>query len=161
MLYGIGFACVQKSFGTAAEAAIVQIEVTRQGTLKRRHVASEIGAGATTAQMLVAEPYLGRPVDEVEFAPPRLAANATSYQRTALLHAAGRRRPSGARSPLGSQFHLTAFSLEFRVLFYPCNTAGSQTAVASWLMESRVVHLRRCRWRAIHACCRFSGTGLG
>ncbi len=68
MLYGIGFASVQKSFGTAAEAAVVQIEVTAQGRLRMRHVTSEIGAGSTTAQMLVAEPFLGRPVDEVEFA---------------------------------------------------------------------------------------------
>ena len=68
VLYGIGFASVQKSFGTAAEAAIVQIEVTPQGRLNMRHVTSEIGAGSTTAQMLVTEPFLGRAVDEVEFA---------------------------------------------------------------------------------------------
>lgn len=68
MMYGVGFASVQKSFGTAAEAAVVQIEVSPQGRLKMRHVTSEIGAGSTTAQMLVAEPFLGRPVDDVEFA---------------------------------------------------------------------------------------------
>ncbi|MDF1776668.1 MAG: molybdopterin-dependent oxidoreductase [Rhizobiaceae bacterium] len=67
MLYGLGFASVQKDFGTGAEAAVVQLEITRQGRLKMRHVAAEIGAGATTAQMLVTEPYLGRPADEVEF----------------------------------------------------------------------------------------------
>ncbi|SNT75793.1 xanthine dehydrogenase family protein molybdopterin-binding subunit [Paracoccus seriniphilus] len=65
--YGIGFAAVQKDFGTGAEAAVVQLEVTPEGRLKMRHVAAEIGAGATTSQMLVAEPFLGRPADEVEF----------------------------------------------------------------------------------------------
>lgn len=67
MLYGLGFASVQKDFGTGAEAAVVQLEITRKGKLKMRHVAAEIGAGATTSQMLVTEPYLGRPADEVEF----------------------------------------------------------------------------------------------
>ncbi|MDB6177263.1 molybdopterin-dependent oxidoreductase [Paracoccus sp. Z330] len=65
--FGVGFAAVQKDFGTGAEAAVVQLEVTPEGRLQMRHVAAEIGAGATTSQMLVAEPFLGRPVDEVEF----------------------------------------------------------------------------------------------
>ncbi|OSP53903.1 xanthine dehydrogenase family protein molybdopterin-binding subunit [Pseudoruegeria sp. SK021] len=67
MLYGLGFASVQKDFGTGAEAAVVQLEITPEGRLKMRHVAAEIGAGATTSQMLVTQPYLGRPADEVEF----------------------------------------------------------------------------------------------
>ncbi|MBK3745665.1 xanthine dehydrogenase family protein molybdopterin-binding subunit [Paraburkholderia aspalathi] len=67
MLYGVGFASVNKSFGTGAEAAVVQLEVTPDGRLKMRHVTSELGAGSTTAQMIVADPFLGRPVDEVEF----------------------------------------------------------------------------------------------
>ncbi|TXB71306.1 molybdopterin-dependent oxidoreductase [Paracoccus aurantiacus] len=67
MLYGVGFGSVQKDFGTGAEAAVVSLEISPEGRLSMRHVASEIGAGATTAQMLVTEPFLGRPADEVEF----------------------------------------------------------------------------------------------
>ena len=67
MLYGVGFGSVQKDFGTGAEAAIVSLEVTPEGRLAMRHVANEIGAGATTAQVLVVEPFLGRPADTVEF----------------------------------------------------------------------------------------------
>ena len=67
MLYGVGFASSQKNFGTGAEAAIVQLEITPDGRTRMRHIASEIGAGATTSQMLVVQPQLGRPVDEVEF----------------------------------------------------------------------------------------------
>ncbi|GLS79840.1 xanthine dehydrogenase family protein molybdopterin-binding subunit [Paracoccus marinus] len=66
-LYGVGFAAVQKDFGTGAEAAIVQIEITPQGRLQMRHVSAEIGCGSTTAQLLVVQPWLGRPADDVEF----------------------------------------------------------------------------------------------
>ena len=67
MVHGTGFAAVQKDFGTGAEAAVVQLEVTREGRLKMRHVASEIGCGSTTSQLLVVQSHLGRPADEVEF----------------------------------------------------------------------------------------------
>lgn len=67
MLYGVGFGAVQKDFGTGAEAAVVQLEITPQGRLKMRHVSAEIGCGSTTSQMLVVQPWLGRPADEVEF----------------------------------------------------------------------------------------------
>jgi len=66
--YGVGFASVHKDYGTGAEAALVQLEVTPEGRLRMRHVASEIGCGATTSQMLVTESHLGRPADEVDFA---------------------------------------------------------------------------------------------
>ncbi|MPS94497.1 molybdopterin cofactor-binding domain-containing protein [Comamonas sp.] len=68
MRYGVGFASVQKSFGTAGEAALALIELSPEGRLKMKHITAEIGTGTTTAQMLAAEPFLGRPVDEVEFA---------------------------------------------------------------------------------------------
>ncbi|MEG0675415.1 MAG: molybdopterin cofactor-binding domain-containing protein [Comamonas sp.] len=68
MLYGVGFAAVQKSFGTAGEAALALIELSPDGKLKMKHITAEIGTGTTTAQMLAAQPFLGRPIDEVEFA---------------------------------------------------------------------------------------------
>lgn len=67
MLYGVGFASVQKSFGTAGEAALALIELSPEGRLKMKHITAEIGTGTTTAQMLAAEPFLGRAVDDVEF----------------------------------------------------------------------------------------------
>ncbi|WP_435988766.1 xanthine dehydrogenase family protein molybdopterin-binding subunit [Sulfitobacter sp. SH24] len=66
--YGVGFSCVQKDYGTGAEAALVQLELTPEGDLHMRHVASEIGCGATTSQMLVTERLLGKPADSVDFA---------------------------------------------------------------------------------------------
>ena len=67
-LYGVGFACVHKDYGTGAEAAIVQIEVDAEGRILMRHVVSEIGCGSTTAQMLIPAEHLGRPADDAEFA---------------------------------------------------------------------------------------------
>lgn len=67
-LYGVGVACVQKNYGTGAEAALVQVEVSPAGRIRMRHVTSEIGCGATTSQMLIVTEVLGRPVDEAEFA---------------------------------------------------------------------------------------------
>ena len=66
--YGVGFSCVQKDYGTGAEAALVQLELSPDGHLHMRHVASEIGCGATTSQMLVTEAHLGKPADSVDFA---------------------------------------------------------------------------------------------
>ncbi|WP_284164770.1 molybdopterin cofactor-binding domain-containing protein [Frigidibacter sp. SD6-1] len=67
-LYGVGFAAVQKDYGTGAEAALCQIEIGRDGKVTLRHVASEIGCGSTTSQMLVPRDHLGRPADAAEFA---------------------------------------------------------------------------------------------
>ncbi|WP_205961701.1 xanthine dehydrogenase family protein molybdopterin-binding subunit [Pararhodobacter oceanensis] len=66
--YGVGVSCVQKDYGTGAEAALVQLEITPEGELHMRHVASEIGCGSTTSQMLMTKRHLGRYCDHVNFA---------------------------------------------------------------------------------------------
>ncbi|MCF3595068.1 molybdopterin-dependent oxidoreductase [Rhodobacteraceae bacterium LMO-12] len=66
--HGVGVSCVQKDYGTGAEAALVQLEITPEGELHMRHVASEIGCGSTTSQMLMTERHLGRYADRVDFA---------------------------------------------------------------------------------------------
>jgi CO/xanthine dehydrogenase Mo-binding subunit len=84
-LYGVGFACVQKDYGTGAEAALVQIELRPDGHIHMKHVASEIGCGSTTAQMLVPAEHLGRPADTVDFAVvdwPSLPLNSTDEPYT-------------------------------------------------------------------------------
>lgn len=67
-LYGVGCACVQKDYGTGAEAAIAQVEFDAAGGIALRHVVTEIGTGATTSQMKVVADALGRPADAAEFA---------------------------------------------------------------------------------------------
>ncbi|MFK7887007.1 MAG: xanthine dehydrogenase family protein molybdopterin-binding subunit, partial [Gammaproteobacteria bacterium] len=66
--FGTGFACVQKDFGTGAEAAVAQVEVTCEGRIKLRHVAPEIGTGASTAQSLIVRDVLGQTADDTQFA---------------------------------------------------------------------------------------------
>ncbi|HEX7813818.1 xanthine dehydrogenase family protein molybdopterin-binding subunit [Dyella sp.] len=66
--YGVGFACVQKDYGTGAEAAIAQIQFDAKGGIRLRHVVTEIGTGATTSQIQVVTDMLGRPAQTVEFA---------------------------------------------------------------------------------------------
>lgn len=83
--YGVGFSCVQKDYGTGAEAALVRLELSPEGHLHMRHVASEIGCGATTSQMLLTERHLGKPADTVDFAVidwPELPLTATDEPYT-------------------------------------------------------------------------------
>jgi CO/xanthine dehydrogenase Mo-binding subunit len=65
------------------------IELSPEGKLKMKHITAEIGTGTTTAQMLAAEPFLGRPVDEVEFAAQKWPEMPVHTQ-AAQLHAPGR-----------------------------------------------------------------------
>ncbi len=66
--YGVGFASVQKNYGTGAEAALVQIEIDARGRVHMKHVAVEIGTGCTTSMMQVVSEVLGKPADTAEFA---------------------------------------------------------------------------------------------
>jgi CO/xanthine dehydrogenase Mo-binding subunit len=61
--YGVGFAHVQKDYGTGGESAIATLEVDRQGRVTLRHVATEIGPGVTTSQPIIAGRILGRVSD--------------------------------------------------------------------------------------------------
>ncbi|HJU39803.1 MAG TPA: molybdopterin cofactor-binding domain-containing protein [Tahibacter sp.] len=63
--YGVGFACVQKDFGTGAEAAFAQVEVSKDGKIALRHIAVEIGTGMTSSQSLLCARWFGRPADDV------------------------------------------------------------------------------------------------
>jgi CO/xanthine dehydrogenase Mo-binding subunit len=63
--FGVGFACVQKDFGTGAESCFVGIEVARDGQVSLRHSGAEIGTGMTTSQAVVCARWLGRPADEI------------------------------------------------------------------------------------------------
>jgi len=66
--YGVGFACVQKDYGTGAEAAFAGVEISPQGRVGLRHIAVEIGTGASTAQALLCAEWFGRPADSVQTA---------------------------------------------------------------------------------------------
>ncbi|GAB2905277.1 molybdopterin-dependent oxidoreductase [Paralcaligenes sp. KSB-10] len=66
--YGIGFACVQKDFGTGAESSFAKIEVSPEGRIMLRHTGTEIGTGMSTSQAIACVRWLGSPATDLGFA---------------------------------------------------------------------------------------------
>jgi CO/xanthine dehydrogenase Mo-binding subunit len=78
--YGVGFGCVQKDFGTGAEAAFVEVSLAPDGRLLLRHIGVDMGTGMATSQSALCIPWLGKPADDVrtgETAWPELPMIAT------------------------------------------------------------------------------------
>ncbi|MEI2456306.1 xanthine dehydrogenase family protein molybdopterin-binding subunit [Lysobacter firmicutimachus] len=78
--YGVGFGCVQKDYGTGAEAAFAEVALGRDGRIVLRHIGIEMGTGMASSQAALCAPWLGRPADEVrtgETAWPELPMVAT------------------------------------------------------------------------------------
>ncbi|AMP14072.1 xanthine dehydrogenase family protein molybdopterin-binding subunit [Collimonas pratensis] len=63
--YGVGFACVQKDFGTGAEASFAKVEISADGQIHLSHSAAEIGTGMSTSQAIACAKWLGKPANEV------------------------------------------------------------------------------------------------
>jgi CO/xanthine dehydrogenase Mo-binding subunit len=66
--HGVGFACVQKVFGTGADAAFAKVELAPNGRITLHHTATEIGTGASSGQAIACARWLGRPADGVRMA---------------------------------------------------------------------------------------------
>jgi CO/xanthine dehydrogenase Mo-binding subunit len=66
--YGVGFACVQKDFGTGAEASLAKVEFDEHGAITLHHTGAEIGTGMSTSQAVAVAKWLGRPASEVRVA---------------------------------------------------------------------------------------------
>ena len=66
--YGVGFACVQKDFGTGGEAAFARIEISPQGRVLLHHSGTEIGTGMGTSQAQLCVQWFGKPADELQTA---------------------------------------------------------------------------------------------
>ena len=66
--YGVGFACVQKDFGTGAEASLAKVEFSADGKISLHHSAAEIGTGMSTSQAIAVAKWLGKPATEVRVA---------------------------------------------------------------------------------------------
>lgn len=63
--YGVGFACVQKDYGTGAESAFARVELAPDGSIALYHSATEIGTGMSTSQAVNCARWLGRPAGSV------------------------------------------------------------------------------------------------
>ena len=66
--YGVGFACVQKDFGTGAECSFAKVEMSEDGKITLHHSGSEIGTGMSTSQAIAVAKWLGVPASTVHFA---------------------------------------------------------------------------------------------
>lgn len=64
-LYGVGFACVQKDFGTGAESSFAKVEISPKGEIMLRHSGTEIGTGMSTSQALACVRWLGKPAHDI------------------------------------------------------------------------------------------------
>jgi CO/xanthine dehydrogenase Mo-binding subunit len=67
-LYGVGFACVQKDFGTGAESSLARVEVSPDGKILLRHTGTEIGTGMSTSQAIACVKWLGSPATDLGYA---------------------------------------------------------------------------------------------
>jgi CO/xanthine dehydrogenase Mo-binding subunit len=67
-LYGVGFACVQKDFGTGAESAVAKVEIAPDGQITLHHTGTEIGTGAASGQAVACARWMGKPADVVRMA---------------------------------------------------------------------------------------------
>jgi CO/xanthine dehydrogenase Mo-binding subunit len=65
--YGVGFAQIQKHYGSGGEAAVATLELGLDGRLAMRHSAHEIGPGVTTAQAAIVARILGRAPDRTDY----------------------------------------------------------------------------------------------
>ena len=65
--YGVGYGHVQKDYGGGAEAAVASVEFDPRGRITLRHVANEMGTGATTGQAIMVGEVLGRVPDDTEY----------------------------------------------------------------------------------------------
>src|SRR5258708_39238711 len=59
--YGVGFACVQKDFGTGAETSFAKVEFSADGKIGLQHTAAEIGTGMSTSQAIAVAKWLRKP----------------------------------------------------------------------------------------------------
>lgn len=66
--YGVGFACVQKDFGTGAETSFASVELTTDGKVSLHHSGTELGTGMSTSQAVAVAKWLGKPATDVHFA---------------------------------------------------------------------------------------------
>jgi CO/xanthine dehydrogenase Mo-binding subunit len=65
-LYGAGFGCAQKSFGTGREAAFAKIEISADGRITIQHPGVEMGTGLAMTQAVVCKPWFGQAAHEVK-----------------------------------------------------------------------------------------------
>jgi len=65
--YGVGFACVQKDYGTGAESSFAKLEFAKDGLISLSHSGTEIGTGMSTSQAAAVTRWLPQPAARAQF----------------------------------------------------------------------------------------------
>ena len=65
-MYGVGFACANKSFGSSSEAIFAKVEIDPSGEISLFHCGAELGTGMSTSQALICASWLGQPATRVQ-----------------------------------------------------------------------------------------------
>jgi CO/xanthine dehydrogenase Mo-binding subunit len=65
--YGVGFACVQKDYGTGAESSFAKVEIAPDGSISLWHSGTEIGTGMSTSQAAAVTRWLPLPAANAHF----------------------------------------------------------------------------------------------
>lgn len=66
--YGVGYAISKKGFGNSNEGVAASVSLSRDGKVKLRHIAVEIGTGTISTQAMMCAQWFGKPADEIESA---------------------------------------------------------------------------------------------
>lgn len=140
-LYGVGFAQVQKDYGTGADTSALLLEFDAAGKITMRHCVQEIGTGATTAQQVMVRRALGKTPDEVEFgvtefAQLPLVSNLMPYTTTQA------QQDDLSRDPFWVPFLLPAMSASNSVYFIGFGTRQA----AKFLLENTIWPAAREIW---------------
>lgn len=139
--YGVGFAQVQKDYGTGADTSALVLEFDASGNITMRHCLQEIGTGATTAQQVMIQDILGQAPETVEFgvtefAQLPLVSNWSPYTTTQ------EQQDKLAQNPFWVPFLLPAMSASNSVYFIGFGTRQA----ASFLLEHSLWPAAKAIW---------------
>lgn len=140
--YGVGFAQVQKDYGTGADTSALELAFDAAGKLTMRHCCQEIGTGATTGQQVMVRNILGVAPEEVtfgvtEFASLPLVTNFEPYTTTQ------EQQDALVKDPRWVPFLLPAMSASNSVYFIGFGTRQA----ARFLLENALWPAARAIWR--------------
>ena len=139
--YGVGFAQVQKDYGTGADTSALLLEFDAEGKITMRHCVQEIGTGATTAQQVMVQRLLGKVPDvaifgETEFEQLPLTSNLEPFTITQ------QEQDELQKNPFWVPFMLPAMSASNSVYFIGFGTRQA----AQFLLEHAVWPAARAIW---------------
>lgn len=139
--YGVGFAQVQKDYGTGADTSALVLEFDAQGRVTMRHCVQEIGTGATTAQQVMVRRILGKAPDvaifgETDFPQLPLVSNWEPFTITQ------EKQDELSKNPFWVPFILPAMSASNSVYFIGFGTRQA----AQFLFENTIWPAARAIW---------------